>query len=172
MEQLPITKGGFANTYNTHANFTELFSRLSDARTYAYLSATEETTCTLADTFYPILGTFINDPIVGFDVHEDKLRYLGPTTREFEIDWSASFNCDTVGSTIHIGVSVNDEVIDIHDKSVMGMYVKYADESVTMAGTLVVTVEENQTIELQISSDSATDIVSFDHFTTTIRKFI
>lgn len=141
------------------------------ARTYAYLTTPADTTCTLANTFYPIVGTFENDPMVDFDVSVGKLRYIGNRDQSFELDWAVSLSNDALNETVHIGISINGNVLDITEKSVMGLFIKYAGENVTLSGTVVETLSKNDTIELQISSSGTGDVITIDHFTTTIRRF-
>jgi hypothetical protein len=147
------------------------YHKLNNARTYASLNASTATTVAGSNVFTPILGTFTNSPLVDFDIFEGKLRYIGKKDQEFEIDWSSSFFSSVNFNTVHVGISINSEVITIAHKSVLGIYEKTALEVGTLGGTWVVTLSENDTVELQIAGSVASD-VTVDHFTTTIRRFV
>ncbi len=148
-----------------------LIARDSDARVHAYLSAEADTTVTTGGTFVPILGTFTNSPAVKFSLDVDKLQYDGTATQEFEIDWAASISSEDAGRTVHIGISKNETVLATSDASVNGIFLKYADEPLPMSGTLVLSLATDDNVQLQVTSDTNLDVITFYHFITTIRPF-
>jgi hypothetical protein len=138
---------------------------------FAYLSAAAVTTVTTGNTFVPILGTFVNNPMENFGISGDAIQYLGTETKEFEIDWHTSFSSQDAGRTAHFGVAINGETLATTSPSTMGTYIKYAGEIVPLSGTDVVELSYGDTIQLQLTSDTDADEVTVAHFTTSIAKF-
>ena len=135
---------------------------------FAYLGAPADTTCTLADTWYPINGAFTNDPMLGFEVDVDKLKYIGAKTMYFEIDGHIVVKGDSNGTTAHFGLKKTGAIIP---SSVMGTYMKTLNEPFPVSGTTVVELATNDTIQLVMKADGAGDIITTEHLTTTIRPF-
>ncbi len=148
-----------------------LIARDCDARVHAFLSAEADTTVTTGGTFVPILGTFTNSPMVKFSIDVDKLQYDGTRTQEFEIDWACSISSEDAGRTVHIGISKNEAVLSASDASVNGVFLKYANEPLSMSGTLVLSLATDDNVQLQVTSDTNLDVITFYHFVTTIRPF-
>lgn len=136
---------------------------------FAALSEQANTTITDAGTYYPILGTFTNSPVVGFQgVADPAIQYTAAPTRYFEIDWHATLSADDGLRTVHCGVNKNGTFVD---SSRMGAYLKTADEPGSFSGTCVVQLEKNDKIQLVVTSSADGDVITFYHFTTTIREF-
>lgn len=133
---------------------------------YAGLSVPGDTSCILADTYYPLVGTFVNDPMVGFSVDVDHIVYDRDDTRVFEIDWHATLEVNANGRKIHIGLAINGVVTH---ESTMCAYCKYSAEPVSFSGTKVVELKKDDEIQIMVSSDGAGDVVTTRHFTTSIR---
>jgi len=129
---------------------------------------TNTTTCTAADTWYPIAGTFTNSPMQDFSLGTLTIDYDGLETKQFKIDWSASCSGDSSSMTIHIGVKKNGTILP---GSIMGTFLKTVDEPQALGGTVVVELETGDTIQLVIMADGAGDIVSTKHFTTAVNGF-
>ena len=145
------------------------------AGVYAYLTSSATTTVTTGDTFVPIEGTFGNDPLeafVGTTVGgKPAIQYVGDTC-VFQINWYASLSSQDSGRTVHVGISHNGEVLNPATSSgSMGVYCKTAAEVFALSGTRVVTLSYGDTIQLMVTSDTDADQVTFEHFTTTIRRF-
>ncbi len=136
----------------------------------AYLTAAANTTCTDADTFYAISGTFENDPLKGFTLGASAIVYSG-RTRYFEIDWHATIEGDSNSIVAHIGAAIAGETLTIASAFVMGVFLKTSSEPLSLSGTRVVELSAGDTIQLQCAADGAGDVLTFDHFTTTIRPF-
>lgn len=155
------------------------FSRTSyamrpKAGVYAYLSAQATTTVTTGDTFEYISGTFGNDPFEGFSGTTvgggDAIQYDGDTC-VFEIDWHAAFSSQDNSRVVRIGIAKNGETLTTTSPSVMSIYCKTGGELFSLSGTLVLTLDAGDTIQLMVTSDTNLDEVTFDNFTTTIRRF-
>ena len=138
---------------------------------FASLSASANTTVTTAGTYYPIAGTFTNYPIENFaegTVVTPSIKYTGTHTKDFEIDWHASVKGDAVGITVHIGVKKGTTLVA---SSVMGTYLKAVGEVQALSGTCSVELSTDDEIQLVLTSDSDGDVISVDHYTTTIKPF-
>ena len=152
----------------TGSKLDELLDDLSSkSSTFAYLSASADTTITTPIDWYAIQGTFIND-FEDFELDTDKIKYTGDEKYKFEIDWHAKLASDTVATKINITVSVNGTPVET---SKMGAYLKTADEPIAVSGTEIVTLEKNDTVQLVVQADKACDL-TFGFFVTGINKFI
>jgi len=83
------------------------------------------------------------------------------------MDMSANENA----TTVHSGIAINDEVLTVISPSVMGTYIKYADEAVPLSGTIVEELNYGDTIQLQLTADDDDDVITVYHYTTTIAPF-
>lgn len=135
----------------------------------AYLNTPDTTTITTAGTYYPIAGTFTNITIEGFtNIAKPAIRYDGAGTYWFEIDWHATIRANVASTTVHCGVKVGGSLIT---GSVMATMCKTANEEYTLSGTVVVELSTKEEIQLVVTSDGNGDEITFDHFTTTVRRF-
>lgn len=135
------------------------------AYVHAYLPNPTDTTITTAGTYYPITGPFTNDLLIGFILDVDHLEYSGPTTRYFEIDWHATIAADTLGTIVHVGVSINSAA----PIAISATTCRTANDDYAFSATTVVELETDDEVQLVISSDGNGDVITVDHFTTTIR---
>ena len=135
---------------------------------FAYFSAPSSVTTTLADTWYPIYGTFINDFIGNFSLDGDHILYSGAMTRKFEIDGHIVTKGDGNGITAHFGILKNGVVLP---GSIMGNYMKTLNEPFQASGTSVAEFEAGDEIQLGIMSDDAGAVITVEHLTTTMRSF-
>lgn len=138
---------------------------------FAYLIEPATTIIAEGGTFQKVVGTFGNGPIENFTGNTDYIIYTGPDTDYFEIDWNVGLECDNAGKTVSFGVSVDGEVITNSSPGTMSGFLKYADEIVSLSGTVVVELSTNSTVQLQITSTTTADEITIDHLTTTIRRF-
>lgn len=83
---------------------------LEKSNAFGYLPTAAITTTTLADTYYPIAGTFTNPVLDNFVLDGDKIVYKGTETREFKVILSVSVSSDTGTCTTTIGVSKDGSV--------------------------------------------------------------
>ena len=135
---------------------------------FAHLPTPTATTCVLADTWYPISGAFVNVPMECFAISPTPaIIYVGKT-QYFEIDWHASFKASVNTTTAHIGIAKNGTV---EDSSIMGDFLKFANEIQTISGTTVIELASGDEIQLIVMADGAGDVITIQHFTTTICKF-
>lgn len=141
------------------------------AGVFAYLTEAANTTITTAGTYYPIAGTFTNAPIEDFGAattYTPGIKYLGTKTQYFEIDWHAAGYGDAAGQTIRMGIKKNGVLCT---GSVMGTFLKFLNEEQALSGTCVIELATNDEIQLVITSDSNGDVITLEHFTTTITEF-
>ena len=136
---------------------------------FAALTASADTTITTGGTYYPILGTFSNDPISGFELVVDPaIQYKGTNTHYFEIDYHASVKATGNNRSISLGIKKNGVLVDA---SVMKGYAKTLAENIIISGTSVVQLETDDKIQLVCTCD-ASETLTFDSYTTTIRPFL
>lgn len=142
------------------------------AGTFAYFTAATDTTITTGGTFQAMVGTnWANDPLEGFIINPSYyIEYRGDSC-VFEIDWNATISTDDNGRTVHVGTSINGEIITTAHPSVTGVYCKTGAETFPLSGTYVITLEAGDTIGIQCTSSTTADVITFHHFTTTIRRF-
>ena len=134
---------------------------------FAFLAAQANTTCTNADTYYPIAGTFTNNPLDNFSLGATAIEYDGVPTRWFLIGWHASLSADAGGTTVHAGIKHNTNVVAASE---MGQYIKTQNEVFTFSGSAAVQLSTGDTIQLVAKADGAGDVLTFKHFTTSITE--
>lgn len=139
---------------------------------YAYLTGSANTTCTNANTFYAIQGGFTNQPMEGFILGATAIQCTSNSTTWYEIDWHATLSSNRTGTTAYIGVSIDNETLNIsNNTSIMSTYLKAATEPQTLSGTVVKQLSNNSTVQLQCASNGAGDVLTINNFSTTIRDF-
>lgn len=136
----------------------------------AYLGTATDTTCTTADTWYPILGTFTNCVFENFEAATaitPGIKYTGSVTQYFQVEYHATIQANSNGTTVHIGFKKNGVFVDC---AKMGTFLKTANESQTVSGVCSVELATNDEIQLVLMADGNGDIVNVVHFTTSITK--
>jgi len=138
---------------------------------FASLDSSASTTITTALTYYAINGTFTNDPFENFaaaTVYTPGIKYSGELTQYFEVDWHASVSADVANTTVYLGISKNGT---IRTGSVMSQFCKNAGQTYNISGTAVVSLAQDDEIQLTVSSDGNGDVITFENYTTTICEF-
>jgi len=69
---------------------------------------------------------------------------------------------------VHFTVKKNGTLVS---EAIMGTYLKTANEVQALSGTAVVSLAQNDKIQLVVTSDGDGDIITTQHFTTSIRPF-
>lgn len=139
---------------------------------FASLTAAADTTITTAGTYYPIVGTFTNNPIENFGAattYTPGIKYTEKKTMNFEIDWHAAVQASVLGTSISIAIKVNNVLLS---ESVMTSYLRTAGEPQVLSGTVILELSLNDEIQLVVTSDGSGDVLTFNSFTTTIRSII
>jgi len=137
----------------------------------AYLSSSTATTITTGDTYYPISGTFTNNPIENFaagTTYTPSIKYTGEATRYFKIDWHASLKGNSDSITTSVGVKLNNVLVS---SSVMGTLIKTTGEPQSLSGTCVLELDTNDEVQLVVTANDDGDVITFEYFTTTIKPF-
>ncbi|RKZ98993.1 MAG: hypothetical protein DRQ46_00520 [Gammaproteobacteria bacterium] len=147
-----------------NSNFTELAEKNG---VFAYLASPTATTVTTGGTYYTIAGTFTNAPMENFSLGTG-IDYDGLTTKYFEVDWHATVSGDSNSITCSVGIKKNTSVVT---SSIMGTLLKTSGESYVLSGTTVVELATNDAILLVLTADGDGDVITVEHFTTTIRPF-
>jgi hypothetical protein len=138
---------------------------------FAFLSAPANTTVTTGGTYYPIAGTFTNDPLENFGagtVYTPSIKYEGNLNTSFEIDYNATFRTTSSNETVSFGIKKNGVLLA---GSVMGNVAKTAATDYAVSGTVVTTLTKDDEIQLVITAETDGEVVSVQNFTTTIRPF-
>ena len=138
------------------------------AGVYAYLTAPSNTTCAATGSWYQVQGVFSNSVIDGFTVSTSNIVCQCLYTNWFEVDWHCSVQGNSASVTPHVTIKVNDTV---YEAQMMGTLCKTAGEAYAMSGTVVLPLTSNDTVQLVCSSDGAEDVLTFNHFVTSICKF-
>ena len=141
---------------------------------FAYLSAVEDITVVTGDTFQPLTGTFTNSPLESFTgTAEPSIKYTDGDTNFFEIDWHISASVDSNTNKIHVGMyhKPSGGSFSLVAGSVMGSFAKTSGEPISFSGTAVVELEENDEIQIVIKSLTTGDVITVNHFVTTIAMF-
>lgn len=136
---------------------------------YAALTAPANTTVTSLGVYYPIIGTFSNTPAELFSGTADpSIRYDGTLTQYFEVDWHATISSNHSACTVTIGIKKSG---NLQTTSVMSTLCKSAGELYSVSGTVIVSLAQNDTIQLVVTADGDGDVITFNNFTTSIREF-
>lgn len=136
----------------------------------AYLPSSTATTITIGGTYYPINGTFTNNPIENFatgTTYTPSIKYTGEATKYFKIDWHASLKGNSDSITASVGVKLNNVLAS---SSVMGTLIKTTGEPQALSGTCVLELDTNDEVQLVVTAGNG-DIITFEYFTTTIKPF-
>jgi hypothetical protein len=139
---------------------------------FAYLTEPADTTIAEADTYQYINGVFDNDPVIDFELVADPepaIKYLCPNTHIFEIDWHAVVAANLPNTIVRIGIKKNDTT---ETPSITSSLAVRNGEPFALSGTFVVSLEQNDTIQLICTTDGTGDVITISNFTTTIRAFV
>lgn len=173
------TKGGnpqvSENAIQTLSNKTldnPSYTNLVMRGLFAYLTAEADTTITTAGTYYPILGTFNNDPIYNFSsatVNTPGIKYDDSETMFFEIDWHATISASVLDTNVNVAISKNGTELA---QSTMSAKCLQVNSPYNLSGTCVVELSEDDEIQLIVTADGDGDVITFTKFVTTIRPFL
>lgn len=157
-----------------NANFAEVYSLLSPtveiANVWGYISVPADTTITTAGTYYPILGTFVNDSTLfsAAVVNTPGIKYDGTITRKFEIDLHSQVTASVLNTVVTLGVFKNGVLIPGSDISNM---IRNTGEPYAASLTVVVSLAQDDEIQLMVTTDDDGDVLNFQNLQTTIRPF-
>lgn len=137
---------------------------------FGYATEPAVVTCTLADTFYPILGAFSIDPLQDFtgDDTPGKVIYDGEKELYFEVDWHCTAKANKNTTVIGVGIFKNGVVFE---PSNMEHLLKVAGEPQSFSGTTVVKLSKGDSIQMSVKSDTDGDIITFNHFVASVARF-
>lgn len=129
---------------------------------FAYISTPAGTTTTVAGDWYRLEGTFTNEQLRGFSIVSNKLQY-GGQTQCFQITILGTFESDTAGTTLTVGIYKNGV---LESNSQMKVYLKYAAEPVNVGLCDIMQLSDTNNIEIRVKSDKAGAIITASTFTT------
>jgi len=72
---------------------------------------------------------------------------------------------------VHCSVLKNGAIVGTSDKGRMGSFFKNSNQPYSISGTVVVSLAEDDEIQLVVASDEAGAKIKFYHFTTTVSEF-
>jgi len=134
---------------------------------YAYLSTPAETTCTLADTYYFLEGTFTNEVLEQWEI-TPPLTYIGAAPRYFKITVNASITTDTANNLIHIALYKNGA---LQGNSQMGIFIKNTTEEYTVGTVDVLEFNPGDNVEIRAMASQAGSKITAEHLTTSAELF-
>lgn len=138
---------------------------------FATLSVPTATTTTLADTWYPIGGTFTNDPCVNFSAattYTPGIKYDGVMTKDFIVAGQFSFQVTTNATTVGVGFKKNNSFLDA---SQICVYARYNDQCYLLVGSCHVELEPTDEIQMVIKSTRDAEEITLEQFNLHIRPF-
>ena len=144
---------------------------------FAYLGTPADTTITTGGTYEAVVGTFTNSPCELFATGTEEtpsIKYTGTTARYFEIDWHASCSADVATTTVTFAIykyDASETTFELVASSPMSTLCKNADELYALSGSCVVELDEDDEIQLVVTSDGDGDVITVNNFITSIAKF-
>jgi len=133
----------------------------------SYLSATSNTTCTTAGTWYTVEGVFSNKVMEGFTQTSTNYVCTSAITNWYLINWSGTFTADTGTTTVHLGVHKSD---DAEYCCIQATLCKTADEEYGRSGAVAFELTSGDTIALSVYTDGDGDVITFEHATMSVMK--
>ena len=134
---------------------------------YAYVSTPQNTTTTVAGTYYRLAGTFTNEILEGFFIDVDTLTYQGQKGC-FEIQVSASFITDTNNTEITLALFKNGV---LQANSIMTGEIDATTDKMPLSLVDVIELEEDDTIEIKVASDKAGAVIQAITLNTSAHTF-
>ena len=149
-------------------NFIELYA--AGPSVWGYVSTPADTTITTAGTYYPIQGTFTNEvnQFGAATVNVPGIKYTGSETKTFEIDLHAQVSADTLNTDVTLAVYKNGSLAA--GSEITGRC-RDAASPYSMSSTVVLSLAENDEVQLMVTSDDDGDVLTFNNLQTTIREF-
>jgi hypothetical protein len=137
---------------------------------FAYFSTTADIVTTLADTWYPLAGPWVNSVVQDFGVAADGLSiaYTGNTIQHFEIQINSTWSTDTPATTIHMGMYYNGVLLP---SSVHVAKIAQVGQYRHLSNTSVVQLSPDDTIQVVVRSDKAGATITAQNLSTSAQKF-
>jgi len=134
---------------------------------YAYISTPAGTTCTLADTYYFLEGTFTNEVLEQWEI-TPPLTYKGGCTCKFEVQANASVSSDTANNLLTLAFFKNGV---LQANSEMSVYIKNTSELYTIPTVDVIEFEPDDNVEIRVKASQAGSVITAEKFTTSLHEF-
>jgi len=135
---------------------------------FAYLTTSASTAIAIGGTYYPISGSFANNPIYNFGlVATPAIKYINNSTQYFKIDFHGDFFTIGNGRTVDVAIKVSGSLIDT---SIASAFAKTGGEHYPFSGLTVVELNPNDEIQLVTTCD-AIETITFHHFAASISRF-
>jgi hypothetical protein len=141
-----------------------------DVGVYAYLNKSTTTSCDVADTWYPVEGVFINEPIEAFylNLSIPGIVYNSTTPRYILVETIASISPSVNGVTVTGKIVKNNETDSTGGNP--STLLKYNDEIYSFSGNEILYMEKGDYLTIEIKCDRSADI-NFIYITSDIQKF-
>lgn len=148
---------------------TSKIKKVERDEVYAYISNPVVTTCTDADVYYFIEGTFVNEVLECWNI-VPPLTYLGycGTSNVFKIHLNASLTFNTASNLIHLSLFKNNI---LQTNSIMGIYIKNTSEEYTCSLVDVLTFNPGDFVDIRLKASQAGSEVIAEHITTSLNRF-
>lgn len=141
-------------------------------RVYAYLTAPSNTTVASSGVYVPVLGVFTNSTLDGFGLgsvsNAPAIVYTNAYQGEFECHMSAEVQCSVNGTRATVALRI-DGAVD--PESVMSVYAKTAGEPLNVHVMATPALTNGSTVQLVCTSDGDGDVLTFNQFKTSIKRF-
>ena len=142
-----------------------------DSGVFAYLSAAATTTITVANTWYPTEGTFVNFPLQNFEfatVITPGIKYTGTRTDYFLTASTMNFNSNNNNATVSTGIKLNGDFIT---SSKMNAFARYDDQSYLLSMKTVLELSTNDEIQLVLTSNITGEQITVNNYSLYITRF-
>ena len=158
--------------YELNVPWLAIQNRIALVGVGAELTASATTPVTIAYT--RLLGTFENEFIEGFFIdteNDNKLTYHPDdgVTRTFKLQWSGQVEAPTNNDKITIGIEYGNGTTEIvAERTIL---CRVADSPYNISALYVITLNDMDTIEIQIKGDSSFT-ATVDAFSTVLSKMV
>lgn len=138
---------------------------------FAYLSASADTTITTGDVWYPAEGTFVNNPCENFvaaAVNIPGIKYAHALTQNFIIAGQITFSSSLSSATISGSFKKNGILVE---EAKTSLYAKNSNERYFLAGSFVVEMEQDDEIQMVLTSDLDNTVITVHQFLLSMMRF-
>jgi len=148
---------------------TSKIKQITEDGVYAYISLSDGTTCTNADQYYFLQGTFENEIMQCWEANA-ALSYCGcdGNSNHFEVDINASFESDTGNNLITLALFKNGA---LQLNSEMSIYIKNTAEVYSVSLVDVILFAPNDYTSIKIKSSQAGAVVTAQKMTASLHRF-
>lgn len=158
-------------SYGLNKEWAAVENRTEKVGVGAYLTASAVTAVTTDYT--RLLGTFSNIVLEGFIINgDDKLEYAPADgiSRTFLLKYSGEVQGEVVNDLITIGIETGNGTLGILAGSETTVTCRTASSPYVMAKNIPITLDDGDTVEIQIKGDASFD-ATVNEFSTSLIKY-